>query len=136
MLIQIKGGQTLPKYISTENDPLFNCHRWQANLGILDIEEIKSAPGIPTPYSFIERVIGTCRCVFLDHLLFWNEQDLQRKLVSFQHFYNEHHTHMSLENTTPNQKAAESEPVTNLIHLEDDRWKTHCRGLFNLPIAT
>jgi len=135
MFIKIKFGKTLPKYISTDNDPLFTFHRWQANLRVLDIQEIKSIPGVPTSHPFIERAIGTCRREFLDQLLFWNEQDLKRKLDSFQHYYNEHRAHMSLENTTPNQKAEESKPVTNLIQLDDYRWKSHCGGLFKLPMA-
>ena len=35
---------TLPKYVSTDNDPLFRFHRWLANLRILDIEELKAVP--------------------------------------------------------------------------------------------
>ena len=38
------AGQPLPKYLSTDHDPLFRCHRWLANLRVLDIEEIKSVP--------------------------------------------------------------------------------------------
>ena len=36
------SGQGWPKYISSDNDPLFQYHRWKANLRVLDIEEIKS----------------------------------------------------------------------------------------------
>lgn len=34
--------QSLPKYLSTDNDPLFRFYRWLATLRILDIEEIKT----------------------------------------------------------------------------------------------
>ena len=36
-----------PKYLSSDNDPLFQYHQWQANLRILDIKEIKSVPYAP-----------------------------------------------------------------------------------------
>ena len=36
-----------PRYLSSDNDPLFRFHQWQANLRILDIEEIKSVPYTP-----------------------------------------------------------------------------------------
>ncbi len=39
--------KTLPKYVSTDNDPLFRFHRWLANLHLLGIEEIKSVPFVP-----------------------------------------------------------------------------------------
>ena len=33
-----------PKYHSSDNDPLFQYHRWQADLSILDIDEVKCVP--------------------------------------------------------------------------------------------
>ncbi len=36
-----------PKYLSTDHDPLFEFHRWKANLRILDVDEIKSVPYVP-----------------------------------------------------------------------------------------
>ena len=35
---------TTPKYLSSDHDPLFQFHRPQANLRVLDIEEIKTMP--------------------------------------------------------------------------------------------
>ena len=35
-------GQTLPKYLSTDNDPLYRFHQWQANLRVLEVMEIKT----------------------------------------------------------------------------------------------
>ena len=64
--------KTPPKYASTDNDPLFRFHRWLANLHILGIEEIKTVPFVPQSHPFVERVIGTLRREYLDHLFFWN----------------------------------------------------------------
>lgn len=47
MFNRIISGQPLPKYLSANSDPLFLYHRWQANLRILDIDEIKSVPEAP-----------------------------------------------------------------------------------------
>ncbi|MCP4410353.1 MAG: transposase, partial [Gammaproteobacteria bacterium] len=38
------SGMGIPNYLSTDHDPLFEYHRWQANLRILDVEEIKTVP--------------------------------------------------------------------------------------------
>jgi hypothetical protein len=38
------SNKGLPKRLSSDNDPLFRYRRWQANLRILEIEEIKSIP--------------------------------------------------------------------------------------------
>ena len=89
MFNKIISGKSLPKYLSSDNDPLFLFHRWQCNLRVLDVEELKSVPGTPTSHPFIERVIGTTRREHLDHTVFFNERDLQRKLNQFQDYYNE-----------------------------------------------
>jgi len=41
MVNKIISGENLPKYLSSDNDPLCKFHRWRANLRILEIEEIK-----------------------------------------------------------------------------------------------
>ena len=42
------AAQPLPKYLSTDHDPLFRFHRWRANLRVLDVGEIKSVPYAPS----------------------------------------------------------------------------------------
>jgi len=42
-------GQTVPKYISSDHDPLYRFHQWQANLRVLEITEIKTVPGLEGP---------------------------------------------------------------------------------------
>jgi hypothetical protein len=39
--------QTPPKYLSSDNDPLFRFHRWRANLRLLEVDEIKTIPCTP-----------------------------------------------------------------------------------------
>ena len=80
MFNKIISGKKLPKYLSSDNDPLFRFHRWQANLRILDIEEIKSIPYTPTSHPFIERLIGTTRREFIDHILFFNAHGFNKKV--------------------------------------------------------
>ncbi len=75
--------QGTPRYLSSDNDPLFEFRRWQANLRILEIEEIKSVPCVPLSHPFVERLIGTVRREFLDQTLFWNSVDLESKLSVF-----------------------------------------------------
>ena len=52
------AGQSLPKRVSTDHDPLFRFHRWLANLRVLEIEELKSVPYAPVSHPFVERLIG------------------------------------------------------------------------------
>jgi hypothetical protein len=73
-------------HLSSDHDPSFRFHRWLANLRILEVEEIKSTPFVPVSHPFVERLIGTIRREFLDHVLIWNEVDLRRKLEEFRKF--------------------------------------------------
>ena len=47
MFQQAIRGVSLPKYLSTDNDPLYLFHQWQANLRVLEIMEIKTVPFVP-----------------------------------------------------------------------------------------
>ena len=129
-IISKKG---FPKYLSSDNDPLFQFHRWKANLRILDIEEIKSTPHVPTSHPFIERLIGSVRREILDKTFYWNATDLQNKLELFQNYYNEERCHHGIEGVTPLRKA--DKPSNTVISIDNYRWKKHCHGLFELPLA-
>jgi putative transposase len=50
------SGQTTPKYLSSDSDPLFCFHRWLANLRILEIQQIKAIPCTPRSHAFVERL--------------------------------------------------------------------------------
>ena len=94
-------GQTTPKYVSTDNDPWYRFHQWQANLRMLEVTEIKTVPDVPLSQPFGERLIGSLRRECLDRTLFWTTTDLEAKLLDFQHYYNEHRTHAGREGHPP-----------------------------------
>jgi transposase InsO family protein len=126
-------GQSAPRHLSTDHDPLFEAHRWRANLRILEIDEVKTVPHVPISHPFVERLIGTMRREFLDHVLFWNARDLERKLADFQAYYNATRSHGSLSGDTPLTFAGEHAVVpADLNHV---RWVSHCRDLVQLPVA-
>ena len=68
---------------------------------ILEIDEINTVPLVPLSHPFVDRLIGTMRREFLDHVLFWNACDLERKLADFQMYYNVARSHASLDGRTP-----------------------------------
>jgi transposase InsO family protein len=133
MFNTIIAGKKPPRCVSSDHDPLFTYHRWQANLRILEVREIKSIPAVPLSHPFVERLIGTIRREFLDHLLFWNDRDLERKLKEFQHYYNHHRVHASLEGKTPAEGRGAS--TVKEAELDHFTWEKHCHGLVQLPRA-
>ena len=122
-----------PKYLSSDNDPLFRYHQWQANVRIIDVDEIKTVPYTPQSHPFVERLIGTIRREFLDQVFFWNARDLERKLEELRHYYNTHRVHTALDSNTPSEITGGT--VIHHANLNRFRWESHCRGLYQLPIA-
>ena len=79
----LRGHRSMPKYLSSDNDPLYRFPQWQANLRILEVAEIKTVPHVPWSHPFVERLIGTLRGEYLDRTLFWTTADLESKLLDF-----------------------------------------------------
>jgi transposase InsO family protein len=79
-------------------------------LRILEVEEIKSIPYVPVSHPFVERLIGTIRRKFLDHVLIWNAIDLERKLEELRNYYNENRVHQSLSGSTPGERSGKPPP--------------------------
>ena len=61
----------------------------------------RTVPPVSLSHPLVERLIGTMRREFLDHVLFWNAHDLERKLGEFQTYYNAARCHASLKGHTP-----------------------------------
>src|SRR4030095_13599567 len=49
----IRGCRAMPKYISSDHDQLYRFKQWQANLRILEVEEIKTVPALRSPFSSV-----------------------------------------------------------------------------------
>jgi putative transposase len=129
----ISGNSALPRRLSTDHDPLFEYRQWKANLRILEISEVKTVPYVPLSHPFVERLIGTIRRELLDQIPFWTAGDLERKLEQFKDYYNRERVHASLGGISPDSKTGA--PIRESLSLARFRWKSHCRGLYQLPAA-
>ena len=129
----IAGSGSLPHYLSSDNDPLFEFHRWKANFRVLEIAEVKTVPYVPLSHPFVERLIGTIRREFLDFVPFWNAHDLRQKLHDFHEYYNCSRVHRARDGFTPDVPA--STKKHRIARLDDYRWENHCGGLYHLPAA-
>jgi putative transposase len=123
-------AQTLPRYLSSDHDPLYRFHQWQANLRVLEVQEIKTVPYVPLSHPFVERLIGTIRREYLDQTLFWTAADLEEKLRAFQHYFNRHRGHSGLAGGLPEPGEAQMP-----LSFASYRWRQHCRGHYQTPIA-
>ena len=124
------SGHDWPKYLSSDNDPLFQYHRWKANLRVLEVEEIKSLPHVPMSHPFVERLIGSIRRELLDQTFFWTATDLENKLRNYQRYFNECRAQSGRDGATPVETSDRK-----VVDINQYRWKKHCRGLFQLPMV-
>jgi putative transposase len=118
--------------VEPRHDRLYQFHKWQANLRILDVEAIKTVPYAPLSHPFVERVIGTIRRECFDRILFWTAADLEMKLLEFQRYYNGHRAHAGLKGRTPEPSPAAGGAQAS---VRSYRWQPHCRGLYQTPMA-
>jgi putative transposase len=81
-------AQSLPKYLSTDNDPLYRFHQWQANLRVLMVQEIKNGALRSAIASLRGETDRNNPAENLDQTLFWTAVDLEQKLRLFQDYLN------------------------------------------------
>src|SRR2546422_5128677 len=93
---------------------------------------IMTVPYVPLSHPFVERLIGTIRRECLDRTLFWTAADLELKLLEFQRYFNGHRTHEGLGGLTPEPRTEEDRARASVGRY---RWRPHCRGLYQTPIA-
>jgi transposase InsO family protein len=129
MFNRVIHAQPRPKYLSSDHDPLYRFHQWQANLRVLEVKEIKTVPYVPLSHPFVERLIGTIRREYLDQTLFWTAADLEEKLGIFQDYFKHHRTHGGLKGRLPEPGAAQ------ILSFGSYQWQQHCRGLYQTPVA-
>ncbi len=121
-------AQKLPKYLSSDNDPLYRFQQWQANLRVLEIEEIKTVPYVPLSHPFVERLIGTVHREHLDQTLFCTAADLEEKLRAFQDYFNRHRVHSGVEGRLPDPDEGKT-----TLDFASYRWHRHCADYTRRP---
>ncbi len=84
-------------------------------------------------HPFVERLIGSIRREYLDHVLFWNAHDFQQKLDAYKDYYNGYRVHAALDGKTSLSLSGNN--VFGKANIDDYRWQSHCRCLFQTPMA-
>ena len=64
---------------------------------------------------------------------FLSAPDLERNFLLFKEYYNRDRAHRGLNGNAPDEKGGVMD--RKIARLDDYRWKTHCRGLYQLPEA-
>ena len=91
---------TAPRFLMRDRDGIYGEY-FQRRVKSMDFEEVISAPRSPWQNPFVERLIGSIRREYLDHVIVFNERHLLRILRSYFEYYHESRTHMGLNDDAP-----------------------------------
>jgi len=89
-----------PKYLLRDRDSIYG-DEVRRRVQRMGIEQVITARRSPWQNPYAEQVIGSIRRECVDHMIVVGENHLRRILASYQTYYNEARTHLSLERNSP-----------------------------------
>ena len=99
-LTEAYGWQQTPRYLIRDRDRAYGDVVIQ-RLRAMGIRDRPISPRSPWQNGYSERLIGSIRRDCLDHVVVFGERHLRHLLNSYQKYYNETRTHLSLHKDAP-----------------------------------
>jgi transposase InsO family protein len=106
-LTEAYGWQQTPRYIVRDRDCVYGDVVIQ-RLRAMGIRDRPISPRSPWQNGYSERLIGSIRRDCLDHVVVFGERHLRHLLNSYQRYYNEARTHLSLHKDAPIPRAVQT----------------------------
>ncbi|HVC75147.1 MAG TPA: integrase core domain-containing protein [Candidatus Micrarchaeaceae archaeon] len=110
-----------PRYLIHDRDKVYG-DGFGNKLAGAGIAEIRTPYRAPLANSVAERVVGTFRQEYLDHVVVFNERHLLALLTEFVHYYNHDRPHRTIQLKTPvpsppiERGAVVSRPILGGLH--------------------
>jgi transposase InsO family protein len=99
-LTEACGWKQAPRYLVRDRDGAYG-EAFIRRLRAMGIRDRPISARSPWQNGYAERLIGSIRRDCLDHVLVFGERHLRHLLKSYQEYYNEARTHLSLEKDAP-----------------------------------
>ncbi len=106
-LTEAYGWQQTPRYIVRDRDCVYGAVVIE-RLRAMGIRDRPISPRSPWQNGHSERLIGSIRRDCLDHVIVFGERHLRHLLNSYQKYYNEARTHLSLHKDAPIPRAVQT----------------------------
>ena len=106
-LTEACGWKEAPRYIVRDRDGAYG-EAFIRRLAAMGIRDRPISARSPWQNGYAERLIGSIRRDCLDHVVVFGEQHLRQLLNSYQNYYNEVRTHLSLHKDAPTSRAVRS----------------------------
>jgi transposase InsO family protein len=104
-LTEAFGWEKARAYIIRDRDGAYGAGFIQ-RIRAMDIRDRPTLPHSPWQNGYAERLIGSIRRDCLDHVVIFGERHLRHLLRSYQKYYNEARTHLSLCKNAPVSREA------------------------------
>lgn len=105
---------TAPSYLLRDRDRIFG-QEFVAQVKAMGIKQVLCAPRSPWQRAYVERLIGTIRREYLDHVIVFHEQSLRRHLRNFVDYYHRSRTHLSLKKDSPEPRPIQQPAAGPII---------------------
>ena len=106
-LTEACGWNEAPRYLIRDRDGAYG-ETYIRRLEAMGIRDRPSSARSPWQNGHAERLIGSIRRDYLDHVVVFGERHLRHLLNSYQRYYNEVRTHLSLQKDAPIPRAVRS----------------------------
>jgi putative transposase len=104
----------LPRFLLRDRDVIFG-NDFREHVREMGICEVLSAPRAPWQRAYVERVIGSVRREYLDHVIVFHESSLRRILNSYFDYYHRSRTHLSLGKDSPHPRAIQPPAMGSVV---------------------
>ena len=101
------GWDLAPDYLIRDNDGIFGAI-FKRRIRAMGIRDRPTAPRFPWQNGYAERLIGSIRREYLDHVVVFGERHLRHLLLAYKDYYNNARTHLSLAKDSPVSRAVEA----------------------------
>ncbi len=106
-LTEAYGWTAAPQYMVRDHDAVYG-DIFIRRLRAMGIRDRPTAARSPWQNAYAERLIGSIRRECLDNVVVFGEQHLRHLLGSYQKYYNDARTHLSLDKDAPVSRAIET----------------------------
>jgi transposase InsO family protein len=106
-LTEAYGWKEAPRYLIRDQDSAYG-ETFIRRVRTMGIRDRPIAPRSPWQNGYAERLIGSIRRDCLDHVIVFGERHLRYLLDSYQRYYNEARTHLSLRKDAPEPRQAQA----------------------------
>ena len=106
-LTEAFGWRNAPRYVVRDRDCVYGA-RFIQRVRAMGIRDRPIARHSPWQSGYAERLIGSIRRDCLDHVVVFGERHLRNLLRSYQEYYNEARTHLSLCKDAPVPRAVQA----------------------------